>query len=250
MGEEGCSALTRQLVFSEVNRHLFRLYRESDPSLGKIIRNIKSAAKYSDSFILERRGDELWLCTPGEDAVTESRPTLSPEIAEIRLGARLPANASLKNFLDALAEILQEEDEYQAAFPLIGLALIIRSAFSRLQDDTTGLSGDEYPFTNADLERMVFSSVDSVRRRMYYSYVGRQKLDDLSYESHFLAIRDILIAQFVHDDGFDFAYFDHLRNHMKGLTTAEYQKSHRVYLEYLSKVTRRDLLDALRRELR
>ncbi len=249
-GEEECSALTRQLVFSEVNRHLFRLYRESDPSLGKIIRNIKSAAKYSESFILERRGDEIWLCTPSEDRVSESRPMLSPEIAEIRLGSRLPANASLKNFLEALAEILHEENDYYPAFPLVGLALIIRSAFSRLQEDTAGLSGDEYTITSADLEHMIFSSVDSVRKRMRSSYVGKEKLDPQTYESHFLAIRDILVTQFVHDDGFDLTFFDHLRNHMEDLTAGEYQSRHRVYLEYFSKLARQELLDALRKELR
>ena len=31
----------RRLLFSHINQHLFRLHREFDPSLGKIIRNIK-----------------------------------------------------------------------------------------------------------------------------------------------------------------------------------------------------------------
>jgi len=250
ISEEVLQGQTRRLVFSEVNQRLFRLYRESDPSLGKIIRNIKSAAKYFESFILDRRGDELWLCAPGEVPVNENRPTLSPEIAEICLGARLPANASLKKFLEALAEILHEEDDYQPAFPLVGLALIIRSAFSRLQDDTARLSGDEHPFTGTDIQQMILSSIDSVMKRMHPSYVGRKKLDASAYEYHFLAIRDVLVAQFVHDDGFDLSFFEHLHNHIKDLTPTDYQSHHRVYLEYLSKLTRRELLDALKKELR
>ena len=50
LDEEEATQQLRILVFSKVNQGLFRLYRENDPILARLIRNIKLAVKADPSF--------------------------------------------------------------------------------------------------------------------------------------------------------------------------------------------------------
>ncbi len=49
---------TRRLVCSRVNQNLFRLYHENDPSLGKILRNVKLAVGALQNFTVVERFNE------------------------------------------------------------------------------------------------------------------------------------------------------------------------------------------------
>jgi hypothetical protein len=249
MEEEACLAVTRQLVFSEVNRHLFRLYRENDPALGKIIRNLKNAVKAIDDVSVERRGDELWLYVLGESHRGRSLPVISPETLEIHLADRVSQSTCLKATLLAFRDVIVAETSHARRFPLVGLALIVRSISSRAHGAEPAWSEPEEESGAEDIRMLVRESVEAVHDRLYDSYVGRQKLDHPDYEALFEAVQNILEAQYVHNDGVECSLYEFLRRSLPFLTPSAYQQRFRVYLEYFNKLSRRELLDAARKEL-
>ncbi|HTP13329.1 MAG TPA: hypothetical protein VMM37_06845, partial [Bacteroidota bacterium] len=80
---------TRRLVFSKVSEELYRLYREHDPSLSHIIRNIKIALRFSRTMIPVVQNNELWVQPYRTLHAQEIAPLMPSEIIEARLAAHL-----------------------------------------------------------------------------------------------------------------------------------------------------------------
>lgn len=59
--EEELMGYTRQLVFSKVTEQLCRLYRQHDPALAKVLRNLKDVLKCLDQCWIEKIGGIAWI---------------------------------------------------------------------------------------------------------------------------------------------------------------------------------------------
>jgi hypothetical protein len=245
--EDDLLGATRRLVFSHVNQALCRIYFETDPSLGKLIRNLKLAVKASSCFSLVQRESLAWICLAPENAAAAALPVMPPEFLEARLAASLRGEADVKQVLHLLAEIVDEQSLYRKSYPLTGLALIIRSAFTRLNCAVEENNGHD-EFMPDEIEKMIHANVEAVKASMRPAYVEKRKVDGRTYEAYFGAIRDMLAAEYVQNDGCNRSYYDYLHQHLQPLTREEYQDRFRCHFEYLAKLTRQELLRQLKKE--
>src|SRR5271169_3421423 len=59
LSNEEALAYLRRLIFARVNQSILRMYHETDPTFGKILRNLKLAVQSIQSFtIVERLGEQ------------------------------------------------------------------------------------------------------------------------------------------------------------------------------------------------
>jgi hypothetical protein len=237
----------RRLIFSLVNQAVYRNYRDADPSLGKILRNLKHAVAGSPLLTLTSCRGELWLSMQAADGFSSALPVMPPEILEAYLTAAVRGEPDMKQVLHLLSEILESQREYRPAFPLTGLALIIRSAFVHLHAALEQESSSHDHFASEEIQEMISKSLARIKREKLSSYVGKQKIDAAIYETYFSAMRDLLGAEFVDNDGFGRSYYDHLRQYLSAMTREDYERHYRCQFEYLAKLARQAFLDRLKR---
>jgi hypothetical protein len=245
--EEDLMGATRRLVFSHVSQALCRIYQENDPSLGKLIRNLKLAAKTSACFSLVQCEGQAWICLATKKAAAAVLPMMPPEFLEAHLTASLRGEADAKQVLSLLMEIFNAQNLYRKSYPLSGLALIIRSAFTQLNRVVEKNNGHDELMPD-EIEDMIHANVEAVKSSMRPAYVEKRKVDGRTYEAYFGAIRDMLAAEYVQNDGCNRSYYDYLHQHLQPLTREEYQHRFRCHFEYLAKLTRQELLRQLKKE--
>jgi hypothetical protein len=246
--EEDLLAATRRLVFSAVGHRLFRLYQQSDPALGKIIRGVKAAVLSSHGMYLERYGDELLICA-AKDCANDPRPLLDTETLEIRLGNAVNSRASITTFVRELGRLLKRETVYRPSYPVIGFALVLRSIFSASGDREPDSLAAEDALSSEEIHRLIAASIGRVRTRMRPSYVGKQKMNESHYEVLLTVVEEILRLQFLSEDGVRTSYYDSLRARIPRIKQEEYQRSYRAVLEYLCKLARQELVHQVQAEL-
>lgn len=239
--EDDLLAAMRRLIFGKVNQSICRFYRETDPSLGKLLRNLKIAVKASPRFTLAQKARETWLSLAIEETPA-SLPAMPPEFLEAHLMARLRGEPDIKQVLALLADILAEQETYQKAFPLTGLALIIRSTFTNLHVALEQESNGHGHFAPDEIAQMIAISVATTKNRMHAAYVGKRKVEATTFAAYFVAIQEALGDDYIHANGISKSYFEYLRRHLPQLAHENYQKRHRCHFEYLAKLTRKEFV--------
>ncbi len=243
--EEILNAL-RCLIFSSVNHRIYRTYREHDPSLGKIIRNVKEHLAKHPTATLVEVAEEKYI-KPCNVNVKKSSSLITPELFSIEFFARLPENASLDAMLTLVAEILSEQTEHQQMIPITETALLIRSAYSRNNIEPS--SYEQSFFTSDELKMFISESVQQTKRYLHSSYVQKGKLTCEESATYCNVISDILQHEFLHFEQDGQSYFSIMKNHFPTLMQEQYNEHHRVILEYVAKQAKNDLRERLKREL-
>jgi hypothetical protein len=243
-------AATRRLVFSTVHQQLVRLYRDHDPSLEKIIRNLRNAIRGSELIIEERRGAELWVAVPGETLLQRQLPEMPWSYLEGELTGYLQERTPLRAVIQQCATILDGQHVCRKSFPLTSLALILRMAYSRFAAGPEGPVPEEAEIRAEEAERIIGDALMSVESEKRATYVDKGKVNGPTYAAYMMAIRAILRSEFVENDGHVRSYLDHLQLHLPDLSIVEYRDNHRCHLEYLTKLARERFLENVRAELR
>lgn len=240
--------VSRRLVFSKVTQDLYRQYHELDPTLHRIIRNVKDAAMSMSEICAERRNEEWWICfsRKKEDAPL---PVMPVEILEAHVSSVVSDGLNTRQILTAVSEILATQSIYQSSYPLFGLALGLRSTFARLGEIPSEVVEDHHGLAVEEIGKRIEESVSTVSQSMKRTYVEKGKVDETTYQSYFRAVEGILRTEFVEENHEDGSYFGHLSMQLDNLTLESYRAGHRAYLEYLTKVTRKRFLDEMRKEL-
>ncbi len=241
---------TRRLVFSKVSEELFRMYREHDPSLSNIIRNIKIALRFSREMIPVVQNNEQWIQPLHAVHAQEGLPLMPPELIEARLTAYLDRRYDLPHVLHCIADVLGHQDLYQKRYPLIGGAIVIRSLMVRSLTfaDSTVVHPDA-EISPEEVGQFIRASIQKTRTAMRSSYVARGKMSEKTFDIYFDCVKEILDAEYIPNDGSEVSYFDVLQKRLTRLDATEYRTQHRVYLEYLVRLTRLSLLESLKSEL-
>ncbi len=248
MSAEELLSTTRILIFSMVNEELFRNYHEHDPSLSRLIRNIKIALKSSQALVPIVRGNETWIQLLSSNHRSEVLPILPPEIVEARLLAHVRQRHDFRHILEFFAEILREQDLYQKQYPLVGTAVIIRSMMAKSSWLSETASEEHEDISKEEIGDFIESSIKKTRSAVCATYVGRGKLSEEMFGMYFDCIDEILRTEYIADDGVNLSFFDAIRRRIPSLNYGEYRKHHRVYLEYLAKLTRVKFLESVKRE--
>lgn len=242
-------SLTRRLIFGQIQCALFRLHRESDPALGKLLRNLKLALRHSQTLVLVRHHGQYWVHLRECEGRSTAKEILPAHVLAAHFKAGLRGELRLPRALSLFAQVLREYHEhYRAEFPLTGLAVTLRESFASLHRVLTEDGGGHEGYTPGEIEGMIAANVAAVKAQRHGAYVARRKIPAETYEAYFLAIQDLLKAEFVPGGDALRSYYDHLRTHLPGLSREQYQRQCRCHFEYLAKLSRGKLLDQFKKE--
>ncbi|HBQ58137.1 MAG TPA: hypothetical protein DD671_00510, partial [Balneolaceae bacterium] len=121
MSESEVQTKVRQLIFSKVNDGLYQNFQKLDPSLSRIIRNLKRKLDEDKVAGLNYDPRSGEIVISGEN---HSLPNMPDEILEIKISARF---SEIKNSVDAikaLAFIIREAEEYSSKIKLVNFAVL------------------------------------------------------------------------------------------------------------------------------
>lgn len=234
---------TRRLVFSIVNENIFRNYRENDPSLSKLIRNLKRAIRLAPQVNMVRSNGTAWVTIGTPD---RNLPVMPPEFLEIYLTRHVREELDTKQLLLATVAILNGQSLYRKAVPLSQLAHAIRAASVKVQDvlpvnPMTGFLPDE-------VTRMIETCIEAARNDISPRYVQQGKMTAETFESYLKAIRLQLLATYVRGDDHNLTNYKALSTVQPDLSRQTYGNEHRAIYEYVSRCVRERLFDLARAE--
>lgn len=222
----------RRFVCSLVNRRIFDLYRQLDPSLARVIRNIKLAAFTHPEIALAEHLGEKVLVPRGLDDLAPSLPVIAPELLHAELLARASHPRSLSRCLTSLAATLRELDHYRRMLPLTQSALALRAILfpgGTVSSDTADPSG----LSEAEVRALVERTLLSLRTGMGNAYLHRGRLTPAELDAHIAAAGDVLLREFDEPETDHACFFEFLRRHLPDLDRTRYAERHRSILEYV-----------------
>lgn len=238
----------RRLVFTKVNDGIFRNYGSIDPSLRKIIRNIKLAIKAIDGLQLDKVGNEKVVQLASTDQETQL-PTVPPEFLEIRISERVDSSMQIPEIMEIVKTILDRQQIYQSSVSISQLAVSIRRVFARKLDiEDRKTTEPETNFLDDTVEQLISQCVEVQKSDFKSSYLEKDKLTKDTFNLYFKIVKTILLDEFVRDDPDADSYFEHAKKEMPDLSKQHYRQAHRQYVEYFVKNTRETLIEKLKKE--
>ncbi len=244
------SALTnhlRRLVFSAVNHRIFRSYTETDPSLAKIIRNIKLALKEHPTLALHSHLGETVIVLRDGSAMHSRLPRIASELFAPDFHERVRGHRSLHSILDVLASLLSELDGYCQMISMYEVAELVRSVYASDVGQATSILA-EPSISEDELCAMVEEAAAHLKDHVQTSYVNKSKLTEQEGRALIETVRDILTEDFIGQNGEASSFFEITRTHIPDLAQDDYRSRYRVILEYLTKLARNEMRDKLKKE--
>lgn len=237
-------SLFRCFVCNKTNDRIFQLMREHDPELGKLIRNIKCAIRGISRAYLTRYEDSTWMVVKGSTSGDAGKLQIPPEHLEARLTGKIYSNKDMSQIIGRCVDII-EASEYQSSYPVIGLAMVIRSYFSRQHSEFMKYSD---PLAERDTFILIDHAVTDVRQNLYPRYVATNKINETTFDLYFDSIREVLLTKVKDGDAYSESLFNRLQSKDEYLSRKEYNNCHRSKIEYIyGKVTQK-LKDLVKKE--
>lgn len=227
----------RHLVTAKVSNGVVSALCKSDPSLCRLLRNLRLAVKSTRLFeSIHRLGEE------------HLRPIGVPprlhlvciplEILQERLMPAARERDGAPTMLRNLHAVLAGAEEYQPAVPFVPLGILLRRVYAG--DGAGPVATDSEP---SDTQRLLPEILCRFRAPWERSYVASGKLTPEEFNA-VLASLETVIPDPTGERG---SYFDCLQEHLPGLTREEYARKFRTVMEYLARTGRRELASMLRR---
>lgn len=236
----------RRLVLGSVNQHIFRSFRETDPGLARLIRNIKFTLKSHANAHLLRVNDEL-VIAPTQGELLPHLPLFTEELMLIEFWNAASVGSSLRELLSILVQILLDQSLYRRVYPVTAFALLIRCAYQ--QREALEQTADAGPHSyDEDIGTVATDIVRGTTGELLTMYCSRGKLPLSAVQAYGKAVMDILCETFVQGDGDSASYFEILQRHIPGLTKDDYVQRHRTKLEYVAKQAKEAMKRALQKE--
>ncbi len=237
----------RRLVFSKVNQSIFRIYNESDPSLGKIIRNIKLAVQSIHNFEIVNRFDEICITPSGCDSL-EHLPQLERGDIENHLRSDKHGGGTIPQQLAHLSLCLRQQSSFSRLVPVVGVALAIRS-LSQNQIEPTVFTVNDNHLDTLDSLALIRRACSKTHGETKPAYVGKGKITEDIFEKYFNVIEEHIVNRLVHNNGEGYSFYKGLQSYVPELNEEEYRRTHKSKLEYLARLTYKRAVDLLKREL-
>ncbi len=222
----------RRLVFGKVHNNLIRLLGEVDPTLGKILRNIRLALEKSESFVeMERFGESYIVSNRVEPQMW--RPPMPFDLLEQGFLSVASPRSDVPSLLGNLWEFLSSQVEYQRAVSIVTAGLLFKSLYQRFLD----LEVNEEQQVEMDspierIQRLIHISCRQLHQDMQATYVTSGKTTADDYDKYFCVLEEILLDRAKgHGDGL--TYFDYLKRQYPHMKKTDYRKNHKKILEYL-----------------
>jgi hypothetical protein len=237
----------RSLVISRTNQGIYRLYSEIDPSLGKILRNLKLSLRSLGNFVALERFGETYI-VPKLSEPLEDLPICDIERLERELSPFVKGTERIPDLLSKLSLHLRNQSEYSRQIPLVSVGLMFRSLFSQknetaIEDEIQNVDG---VLLTDEATAIIRKVCGEIRTEMFPRYVWKKKVDEKVYENYFIVVERVL-SETVVGDGGDYSLFESLAALLPGLTNEEYRRKHRNILEYLCRMARKKTIRSLKR---
>jgi len=232
--------MTRRMVCGQVSDSLFKFYRMADPSLGRIIRNVKRAVGDSEMLCLQRCTGQLYIVIQGREIQTSSNPT--PEMLESWLSQNMTSTQSVTGIAKLIYQFLDSNPERVNAVALSMVAISIRNVTVRLQLPLLDEQDSLAFLDEEELTREVIASVFSVLKEKRHFYVSRSKLSEkeLSQLGHAVTIR---LHAFFSSSGPDpNSNYEACLRFIPALDKDSYRRNYRNVFEYLFQLSRAELV--------
>ncbi len=166
----------RRLVFLKVNNNIIRLYSEADPTLGKVLRNMRLANHKERLFDELQRFGETYLVPRDMESLTNCPPFPLEKLEQQFIGAVL-VHDTLMVMLRKLHQIVAGQRQYQRAIPLVSAALMVKKVY------VLGWEGheEERPIAEAtllqeDIRGTAERVCELLNKKMYSTYVVRKNI--------------------------------------------------------------------------
>ncbi len=246
LSEEDTRIALRRLVFSKVNESLFRSYREEDPNLAKIIRNVKEAVKNDSCVSLIRYREASWLVAGPEDSDISKLPIAPPEILEAHLTSVVCGTSNTYKVVYSFVDFVAANPHYANAYPLTAFAQILRTSF---QCRTVPETESEAPvFEPIEVESAIQKAIHYVRSSLHDTYVRGGKISHSLFDTYVRTVDKILNAHFAPVPDPVHSQYDALSSFMPELSKDQYMRDHRNILQYLFKLSRSRMIYYLSEE--
>jgi len=236
---------TRQLVFSKVNDGIFENYRKVDPSLSKIIRNLKHTLVHrlvpKASFDEERR--EIVF------GPKSYKPQIPVELLQIKMASCISSVNNSIRAIEALSEILEKEEDYEPRVQLIAFALSLRklNVLLEQQEDITTGQGDI--FQKSFIEDILNSCMNRLKPALIHSYVDSGKMGIQTLNNYLQVVHSILIHEFIRENTNAETQYEHFCSVFGETNRREYREYHRFYIEYMVKKIRSEFVGDVRKDI-
>ncbi|MGB2867744.1 MAG: hypothetical protein WBD36_04790 [Bacteroidota bacterium] len=246
LSDEALTGHLRRLVFSKVNNNIFRIYNEVDPTLGKILRNIKLTVHALGHFVEFERFGEPYLAPANVDPLSRL-PQPDPEVLSRNLRQQKERESNIPGLLSALSCYLRDQEEHAREIPLMTVAYVLRSHFAKPDVLDAEISSAEGRLLENDVRTIIEEVCQRLKLEKHDTYVGKNKLKVAEYESYMEVIVENLHATLVQDDGTDFPFYNRLKSRLTPLSKGAYRKRHKNKLEYLARIARDRVIEKLKR---
>ena len=248
LSEEALLSHLRRLVFSKVNQRIFQIYNEIDPSLGKILRNIKLSIQSLQNFTVHERFGEHYLL-PGLSESLEHLPPIDEENLVAILRKTSHSDENIPKLLAGLFRYLRDQTEFSRLTPVVMLAKAIRTVYAEPIQDLQQISADDSQSLVRDTEAIIATVCEQVKNESHRQYVIKKNLEPEMFGLYFDVIKLSLERRLLDKDGQDFSYFDMLSHYAPNVTKEEYAKCHKSRLEYLARLTYDRAINELRKNM-
>jgi hypothetical protein len=246
LDEEETTQQLRILVFSKVNQGLFRLYRENDPVLARLIRNIKLAIKADPSFKQLELLGQTYIFTCPEDERNDHLPENPLEGLERELIPRISPGSRIPHNVSVLFQVLNDQDGYRKFYSVIDIAVVLKRALARLESVDDQVQHFDDDLLRIEINVVLTESCRTLKERLYRKYVPAGKLTNDTFEKYWLALEEMIFNIFVLNDGSEASHPELLKNHFENLDTKTYRLVHRTHFEYMARVVKNYVRDQLR----
>jgi len=252
-GSDGCSdeavlAALRRLVFGKVNNNMTRLYAELDPTLGRILRNIKLCVERNGLFKQFTRFGEVYLIPARANALLHL-PPIPFEVIQQEFSRLVLIHDNVPTMLKKLYTVLIEQARYQRSVALVSAALLFKEIYclgwETEKEKVVETSGSQ--LEDEEIIGLVDKVCSELRTELHPTYVGNGKKSEELFRKYIEAVREILISSLTSGGSDGVSYYDCLREQIPGLTKESYRSEHRTVLEYLGKVAKLRLKEEWRK---
>ena len=237
------------LVFNKLRDGIFRLYRENDPILSKIIRNIKEAVpKYEGTNIVIRLGMP-YLCFGRESDAREQLAQIPFEETERLVSRNVHGVGQIRDYLNAASEFLAQSKCYSKMIPMIDFALAVKRSIANYHEMSVSNGSSEDILLNAEMKSLVEIALNQSRESLHDRYVNKNKLTLFEFDRFIAAIKEVVVDTFLLNDSSEQSYEDYLRKQIPGMTSTDYLNMYRTKFEYMVKSTKKAVRDKLKEML-
>jgi len=241
--------LFRRIVSSRVQQGLFHLYRETDPSLGKILRNIKFSIHQLNNYDQTDRFGETHIA-PIHGEIAGHLPVIDLQTLTQQFSPYANGSESIPQLLAKLSLFLAEQDEYKRTVPLIIVALAFRAIYAReLPAEFPSACLIEENLDAGFAASVVAKSCETIKQKMKPMYLKKKKISTDLFEIYFEVAQISVSYLLLNTNGEDTSLFGALKSKLPQLTPREYTQKHKNTLEYLTRLCKEEAIIHLRKDI-